>query len=66
MQVEQIINRNQRVIPFLQHCLNLLYQQDPSLLKSEKVEEFITHFLKNETEKLEEHVIKAALEYFKE
>jgi len=65
MQIEQIINRNQRVIPFLKHCLNLLYQQDPEICKKEKIEEFITHFLKNETEKLEEHVMNAALDYFK-
>ena len=65
MQVQQIINRNQRVIPFLQHCLNILYQKNPELCKKEKVEEFITHFLKHDTEKLEEHVITAALKYFK-
>ena len=65
MQVERIINRNQRIIPFLNHCLNLLYQQNPELCKSEKVEEFITHFLKHETEKIEEDIINAARKYFK-
>ncbi len=66
MQIEQIINRNQRMIPFLQHCLNLLFLKYPELRKSERIEDFITHFLKNETEKLEEHVINAALNYLKE
>ena len=66
MQVEQIINRNQRIIPFLQHCLNLLFQKYHELRKSDKIEDFITHFIKNETVKLEDDIIESALKYFKD
>ena len=64
MQLEDIISRNQRFIPFLMHCLNLLLQKYPLLKKDqEKLEEFMTYFIKHKVKEIEDKIISDACEF---
>ncbi|NHI92377.1 MAG: hypothetical protein EAX96_07720 [Candidatus Lokiarchaeota archaeon] len=67
MLVEEIIARNQRFIPFLMHCLNLLCQKHPELRKNpEKIEEFITFFVRHKVKDIEDKIVNDACEFLKE
>ena len=64
MQVEEIISRNQRFMPFLMHCLNLLLQKHPELRKDQaKLEEFMTYFIRHKVKDIEDKIVNDACEY---
>lgn len=63
MELESIISRNRSIMPFLMHCMNLLCQRHPEFKNNEKLESFLTQFIKKETPSLEEMIIKNAEEY---
>ena len=64
MQVEEIVSRNQRFMPFLMHCLNLLLQRHPELRRNqEKLEEFIFDFIRYKVKDIEDKIVNDACEF---